>query len=728
MDDQIINLGILNTISELTKTNMLEILYSRKRVTYNELLTLSGLSKSRLTKELEDLQKYLLIRGELSEPENGHYAFYILTDIGIKFHSLLHQFLNVSRDIKIEYLPDKFIIDADSFKNIIQNSDLNDLQKKVSDCKIIFTNSDYAKLISYYEHDEKIYDYLFDSNQIIISNAYVNTKITSKKEYYLRTIKKLNPSQARLIATANDINASLISNDPRVLSSAKSLGIICATSDDVLSLKHDEVLQKNFYNISLRKKQSDKIILSKSDNSLAILTEKIEKIFNENDNNMSTIKLDNYMYDQNTATIETNPDKNHLYLLSKNNNIPENILANSSLLTTKQIIIKLNDIRNEKQAKKIAYDVFKSMGKIYERKYNKEIQDCLSVLDPIMLFVDRVFDELRQQRKYMNKFVQNSFDIIYAETKYLDRITKLDTSLKQIIENISSVKSKNFESLQDLFAATTIDLNKQNIFSNKSIESFYAFIIAKRKLEQELDWSICALDKNMINSLLHISNNFNNIHVQSTDPSILAMKDETKLNKYISKQYKKFSADTDWNRSQILSLFIKNNSKNNDNISLCSNLIPNANDLGKVLEIPKLNNGKNITPAIVAEKMDFTTRMAKYYLDSAEMLKLIKRVGDHYETTKLIDHINMQDKNNRSEYIHQLVLDLPIIKVLNIHSDNGKLKNNNTETIAKFLENNSDLSPSTSWRRASTITSWLNYGKNTRIDPRNNLSEWLSKY
>ena len=327
MDDQIINLGILNTISELTKTNMLEILYSRKRVTYNELLTLSGLSKSRLTKELEDLQKYLLIRGELSEPKNGHYAFYILTDIGIKFHSLLHQFLNMSRDIKIEYLPNKFIIDADSFKNIIQDSDLNDLQRKVSDCKIIFTNSDYAKLISYYEHDKKIYDYLFDSDQIIISNAYINTKITSKKEYYLRTIKKLNPSQARLIATANDIGASLISNDPRVLSSAKSLGIICATSDE--SLKHDEVLQKNFYNISLRKRQSNKIILSKSDNSLAILTEKIEKIFNENDNNMSTIKLDNYMYDQNTATLKI---------------IPENILCH--YLRSKQIIIKLIDIQN----------------------------------------------------------------------------------------------------------------------------------------------------------------------------------------------------------------------------------------------------------------------------------------------------------------------------------------------------------------------------------------------
>ena len=119
MQNQILNLATINTITDPYRAVILETIGKSKHVSFKTLLDVTKLSNAVLTKHLEKLQEYSLIKGTLSDPENGSYSFYSLTNLGQTFRDLLYDFLIKSMDIQPDPISNKFIIDFESFKTIL---------------------------------------------------------------------------------------------------------------------------------------------------------------------------------------------------------------------------------------------------------------------------------------------------------------------------------------------------------------------------------------------------------------------------------------------------------------------------------------------------------------------------------------------------------------------------------------------------------------------------------
>ena len=176
-----------------------------------------------------------------------------------------------------------------------------------------------------------------------------------------------------------------------------------------------------------------------------------------------------------------------------------------------------------------------------------------------------------------------------------------------------------------------------------------------------------------------------------------------------------FTNNSKWQNSQALSLLLKQNAKASKTLSLDSKTIPDANDLDKILSIPRYFKNHKITVAKLAKKMHIGPRMAMYYLDSAEMLGLIQRVKTYYVTTNLVFKLDNYPEKDRPEIILGLVHELPVVKAFKLYLENISQTRFSTSSIAKFLEYGTDLSPSTAKRRASTIYSLAQLRKKQKL-------------
>lgn len=272
MDDPIINLAAINAISEPHSAIILETIAKKKRVTFKELLTSTEISNESLSKQLEKLQKFSMVRGELTDPEGGSYSFYYLTKLGEEFRVILHEMLQKTIDVKPDQISDKFVIDSESFKKMSTQKTIKEIKQIFSGCKIIFTNHDFALSMesAVTDKNELLESFLNDESLVEISDAYNDEVTRTRTEYYLRRIKKLLPNKARLIATAKDLKASIITDDDKVVSAARGLGIMCAKINPILELQKDEILRDKFFELSIRDPSID-INLSIQNNPLATL-------------------------------------------------------------------------------------------------------------------------------------------------------------------------------------------------------------------------------------------------------------------------------------------------------------------------------------------------------------------------------------------------------------------------------------------------------------------------
>ena len=89
--------------------------------------------------------------------------------------------------------------------------------------------------------------------------------------------------------------------------------------------------------------------------------------------------------------------------------LPNNIENNAPSILASDIIIRLNGIRDEKYAIKIAYETFRTIGRVYERKYQKDVNDSMDILTPLLNITDGVFTEISKNVKIMNKSVKMAF-------------------------------------------------------------------------------------------------------------------------------------------------------------------------------------------------------------------------------------------------------------------------------------------------------------------------------
>ena len=268
MENPLLNLAAINAVSERSSTAIIEILEQNKRASFKKLQTETNLSNDSLQKQLEKLQKYCLVKGEITDPENGSYAFYHLTKLGTEFRSLLLDFLNKTQDIKPEPISDTFVIDEKSFRDIFEMIKLDGLQRIFNHSKIMLTDHDYSELkqFAYDQDDEKLESFLNDEKRVITSSTYNDVESSTKIDYYLRRIKKLSSYESRLVVTCIDEKTSLVTDNTKIQSAARNLGIMCANSNAVLELNEDDYLWEKFYELSLKKPERQNSTLTVSAN------------------------------------------------------------------------------------------------------------------------------------------------------------------------------------------------------------------------------------------------------------------------------------------------------------------------------------------------------------------------------------------------------------------------------------------------------------------------------
>lgn len=374
--------------------------------------------------------------------------------------------------------------------------------------------------------------------------------------------------------------------------------------------------------------------------------------------------------------------------------------------------MRLNGIKEPNYSSKVSYEIFKALGKIYERRYQKDVQESLDVLNPILKMVDSVFLELLKNQEKMKKSVRNSFMLAYAESTYLDSLHKKEgVELEKSLDILTKFSTSSFISMPKFLLDTAETIKTSGLFDtgNESYSDIlYTLGAAKRKIERELDWTMCSFDKSSFPLIRksEIQNSPNSINQKSLTSSKYHP-EITALAEHITKNLKNSINNQEWKNKQDLSLLLKNSSNKDDTFYLDTKSVPDANNLDKVLDIPFYCKSEKITAKKLAKKMNVQPRMAMYYLDAAEMLGLIKKSSNYYISTKLVDKIGTYSEDDRKDIIDKLIKDLPVVKAFFLYLKSESKTQFTTKDIAKFLEYSTDLSSSTARRRASTISSWL---------------------
>ena len=95
--------------------------------------------------------------------------------------------------------------------------------------------------------------------------------------------------------------------------------------------------------------------------------------------------------------------------------------------------------------------------------------------------------------------------IAYAEAKYLEYLSERDgIDMQKTLQFLSKIQEVPVNSIPELVFQTANTLKKYGFEQNESMtfhDSLYALVTAKKKIEFELDWTLCSLDKADLHSL-----------------------------------------------------------------------------------------------------------------------------------------------------------------------------------------------------------------------------------
>ncbi len=137
------------------------------------------------------------------------------------------------------------------------------------------------------------------------------------------------------------------------------------------------------------------------------------------------------------------------------------------------------------------------------------------------------------------------------------------------------------------------------------------------------------------------------------------------------------------------------------------NLIPQANDLDKVIELTfKVHEGVTNYKEI-SNYFDFDERQSSYYREAAEALGLIVSEGGIYILTDIGKQLTSLPAEKRNIFMVQLLSDFELIKYGLERIRAGKLLT--LSDISKLIAENSTLTGTTVTRRASSLASWYKW-------------------
>ncbi len=142
-------------------------------------------------------------------------------------------------------------------------------------------------------------------------------------------------------------------------------------------------------------------------------------------------------------------------------------------------------------------------------------------------------------------------------------------------------------------------------------------------------------------------------------------------------------------------------------IAVYKDLIPQANDLDKVIEfIFKVDEGLD-NYSSVAEYFQFDKRQSSYYREAAEALGFIYLDKGRYYLTEAGEHLVSLPLKDRNIFFIDILLDFNLVRAgIDILKERKILTKQDTEQL---VESHSNLTGTTVGRRAESLRSWYKW-------------------
>lgn len=136
-------------------------------------------------------------------------------------------------------------------------------------------------------------------------------------------------------------------------------------------------------------------------------------------------------------------------------------------------------------------------------------------------------------------------------------------------------------------------------------------------------------------------------------------------------------------------------------------LIPQANDLDKVLELVFRVDSGMTDAASIASHFSFDTRQSSYYREAAEALGLVYKEGSRYHLTETGEHLMSLGAEDRNIMFAKILSNFNLVKdSMDLLKNKGSL---NRADIERLVAAKSNLTGSTVGRRASSLMSWFKW-------------------
>lgn len=147
-----------------------------------------------------------------------------------------------------------------------------------------------------------------------------------------------------------------------------------------------------------------------------------------------------------------------------------------------------------------------------------------------------------------------------------------------------------------------------------------------------------------------------------------------------------------------------------------SSEIPQANRLDLVLKIVDSTGSEGITTSEIVALLEsstnskYTPRQALYYGDAGAILGLLVRNENNYVLSRLGKRYALSiSSSTKSQYLREALQENKLISSLHKHLEKNGFSKDDQREIAKWISQHSGLANSTSLRRASTLSRYLEY-------------------
>ncbi len=253
VQDEKVALVALHTASRPENMAILGMLRVDVQASFLELRSGSGFSNEGLRKRLEDLQRYHMVRGNVSPSKKSVRVTYSLTDLGGRVYRLLLDSRDCMCEMDTRLASNQFVLDAEAFQEIVRVAGVRGMRQIFAHSKIILRKSDHDKLKRNAQDNKDLDVELLLNDPDVVSIAHVPSKdeMLAGIERHLRKAKRLNADYSDLVVTAVGLGASLITDNASVRSAARSMGIVSAGSTNVSNLRDTNLLQDVFYEASI---------------------------------------------------------------------------------------------------------------------------------------------------------------------------------------------------------------------------------------------------------------------------------------------------------------------------------------------------------------------------------------------------------------------------------------------------------------------------------------------